>query len=178
MFVTFTSCAQDQGVTVTVEAGIEIPIKACVEANSKILGNSVDPVAFCKCVLPKFYKDFKDDPAKLKLLNEGNFSEISITDKEILATYFQNCISASATNDSTAKLTITPRMRVKMFADMKKEVMQTDLKNTQDVDVYCNCILDGMQTDFTIREIMQEGFKESEKSQALANKCILISKRK
>jgi hypothetical protein len=71
------------GDTVTVEPGVEIPIAACVEANGKILGNSVDPVTFCKCLIPKFYQDLKNDPEKLKLLKEGNWYDITGDKQEI-----------------------------------------------------------------------------------------------
>lgn len=108
----FIACGQkvDRGESVVVDDGVEVPIKPCVEANTKILGNSVDPVAFCKCLVPKFYADLKDDDEKRKLLQDGNWYELSKDQQESMVEYYESCMTASATNDSTAKFSISPRM--------------------------------------------------------------------
>ncbi len=169
---------QNQGDTITVDKDVEIPIKACVEANSKILGNSVDPVAFCKCLIPKFYADLKNDPEKLKLLKEGNWYDLSKDKQELVIKYYQECISLTATNDSTAKLTITPRMAEGMKKKMKQELIGTDIEKTNDVDKYCDCMINSLQTDFTAKEIMQTNFNETEKYQKVLDKCLQTTKKK
>lgn len=63
---------QDPGEFITVDKDVQISIKPCVEANTKIFGNSIDPVAFCKCLVPKFYADLKDDPENMKHIKDGN----------------------------------------------------------------------------------------------------------
>jgi len=61
---------QNTGDTIIiVDKDVAIPITACVEANTKILGKAVDPVAFCKCLIPKFYADLKNDPEKSQAFN-------------------------------------------------------------------------------------------------------------
>jgi hypothetical protein len=163
---------------VTVDKGVDIPIAACVEANRKILGNSVDPVAFCKCLIPKFYQDLKNNPEKLKLLKEGNWYDLAKDKQEIVAKYFQSCMSQTATNDSTAKFTITPRMAAGMKSKMKQELIGSDIEKTNDVDKYCDCMINSLQTDFTIKEIMQENFNETEKYQKTLEKCLKSTKKK
>lgn len=157
---------------------VKIPISACVEANSKILGNSVEPVAFCKCLIPKFYQYFKNDPEKLNLLKGGNWYKLAKDKQEIVGKYFQDCMTQSATNDSTAKLTITPRMAVGMKTKMKEDLIGSDIEKTNDIDKYCDCIIDTLQVEFTIKEIMQENFNQTDKYQRMLEKCLTLTKKK
>ena len=173
------SCEQQQskGDTIIVDNDVEIPIQACVEANSKILGNSVDPIAFCKCLIPKFYADLKSDPEKLKLLKKGNWYDLSKDKQELVIKYYQGCISQTATNDSTAKLTITPRMAEGIKKQMKQSLVGSDIEKTNDVDKYCDCMINSLQTDFTAQEIMQTNFNETEKYQKAVDKCLRTTKK-
>lgn len=174
----FSACEQKLvGETVVVDEDIEIPIKPCVEANTKILGNSVDPVSFCKCLIPKFYEDIKNDPEKLEQLKEGNWNDLSKYKQELVIKYYQNCISQSATNDSTAKLTITPRMAEGIKGQMKKDLIGSEIEKTNDVDKYCDCIINGLQSDFSAKEIMQTNFNETDKYQKLVDKCLKATKK-
>ena len=173
-----SACRQNQGETIVVDNGVEIPIKACVEANTKILGNSVEPVAFCKCLIPKFYADLKNDPEKLKLLREGNWYDLSKEKQELVTKYYQECITQSATTDSTAKLTITPRMAEGMKNKMKQELIDTEIEKSNNVDKYCDCVISGLQTDFTAKELMQTKFNETEKYQIMVEKCLETTKKK
>lgn len=177
--LSLSACGQKAktGDTITVD-GIEIPLAACVEANGKILGNAVDPVAFCKCLIPKFYQDVKNDPEKLLLLKKGSWYDLARDKRELVTKYFQSCISQTATNDSTAKLTITPRMAAGMKNKMKQELIGSDIEKTNDVDKYCDCMINSLQTDFTIKEVMQDNFNETEKYQKVIEKCLKLTKKK
>jgi hypothetical protein len=168
---------QNEGETITVDKGVEIPIKACVEANTKILGNSVDPIGFCKCLIPKFYADLKNDPEKLKLLKEGNWYDLSKDKQELVIKYYQECISLTATNDSTAKLTITPRMAEGMKKKMKQDLIGSKIEKTNNVDKYCDCMINSLQNDFSAKEIMQTNFNETEKYQKVLDKCLKTTKK-
>lgn len=172
--ICLSACRQqsNNGETITVEKGVEIPIAACVEANSKILGNSVDPIAFCRCLIPKFYQDLKHDPEKLKTLKKGNWYDLAKDKQEIVAKYFESCMIQTGTNDSTAKFTITPRMAEDMKKKMKQELIGSEIEKTNDVDKYCDCMINSLQTDFTIKEMMQDNFNETEKYQKVLAKCL------
>lgn len=175
-----SACGQNRTTedTVMVDTNVEIPIKACVEANKKILGNSVNPIAFCKCLLPKFYEDLKNDPEKLKLLKAGDWSTLSKEKQEMVIKYYQGCISQTATNDTTAKLTITPRMAEGIKKQMKQGLVGTDIEKTNDIDKYCDCMINSLQTDFTATEVMQTNFNETEKYQKAVAKCLNATKKR
>jgi hypothetical protein len=74
LFFVLSACSikQEQGETILVE-GVEIPIKACVEGNSNVFGASIEPVEFCRCLIPKLYMDLKNDPKKLTDLKDCIF---------------------------------------------------------------------------------------------------------
>jgi len=163
---------------VIVDRNVEIPLKPCIEINKKILGNSVDVNAFCRCLIPKIYTDTKGDPAKVKLLEDGNWNELSAQNKNTISQYYEECIAKSATTDSTAKLTITPEMAVGMKKEIKNQLKGTEVEKANDVDKYCDCIINGLQTDFSAKELMQTNFNETEKYQKMVKRCLSSTKKK
>lgn len=175
-----SACGQNHnsGDTISVDKDVEIPIKACVEENTKILGKSVNAVAFCKCLLPKFYEDLKNDPEKLKLLKAGDWSNLSKEKQELVIKYYQGCVSETATNDSTTKLTITPRMAAGIKKQMKQGLVGSGIEKTNDIDKYCDCMINSLQTDFTATEVLQTNFNETEKYQKAVANCLKVTKKK
>ena len=168
------ACEQKQSQidVVIVDNNIEIPIDGCIEAQKKIMGNSIDAMAFCKCLIPKMYSEFKADPKKLELLKEGKIDQVSKDKIDIVAKFYADCISQSGTKDSTTRMTISPKMADQIKQEMKRNLIGTDIERTNDIDKYCDCLIDGMKTEFTAKEIMQEDFNKSEKYQTLGNKCL------
>jgi len=157
---------------VIVDNNIEIPIDGCIEAQKKIMGNSVDATSFCKCLIPKMYSEFKSDPEKLKLLKEGKIDQVSKDKIDLVAKFYSDCISQSSTNDSTTRMTISPKMGEQIKQEMKRNLIGTDIDRTNDIDQYCDCLINGMRTEFTAKEIMQEDFNQSEKYQTLGKRCL------
>ena len=178
--IIISACRQvNKGDTITVDKGVELPIAPCVHVYSKVLGSSVDPVAFCKCLLPKFYEDVKNDPEKLRALKgEGSWYDLAKDKQEVMNQYFQSCMMQTATNDSSAKLIITPRMAEGIKKKMKAELIGSDIEKTNDLDKYCDCMVNSLQTDFTVKEIMQDNFNETEKYQRVIAKCLLSTRKK
>lgn len=173
------ACGQSKtnGEVVIVDQNVEIPIKACVEINSKIFGGSVEPVELCKCLIPRLYADLKNDPQKLKLLKDGNWDKLSWEKKDLIVKYYQSCMDKSITVDSTTKLTITPTMAGIMKKQLKDKLKGTGIEKTNDVDKYCDCLISSMQTDFSANEIMQPNFNQTASYQKMNKKCLAISKK-
>jgi hypothetical protein len=86
-------------------------------------------------------------------------------------------MTQTSTNDSTAKFTITPRMAEGMKKKMKQELIGSDIEKTNDVDKYCDCMINSLQTDFTVKEVMQENFNETEKYKKVLDKCLKSTKK-
>ena len=174
LWLSLLACGESQNHsdTVIVESGVEIPIQACVDAHSVILGDAVDAINFCKCLIPKVFTDLKGDPEKLKLLQEDKWYDVSIEANDLIASYYLECVSFAAGDDSTARITFTPRMLIDMKNKIKQELAGTEIEETNDVDRYCDCILNSMQTDFTIKEIVEENSKNLEKLDRMLAECL------
>jgi hypothetical protein len=89
-----------------------------------------------------------------------------------MANHYQECASLATTNDTTAKFTITPRMAEGIKKKMKEELIGSDIEKTNDVDLYCDCIINGIKTDLTAQEILQPNFNETEKYQKVLDRCL------
>lgn len=179
-FIGFSSCSfaqtkEDKDGFVVVSDGSEISLKACVEANTKIMGNSVNVPDFCKCFVPKFYETLKGDAAAVKAFEERNYFDAKYVD--IMKADMRACFAQNATNDATAKIVITPRMAETMKKQMKKAVEGTELETTNDIDKYCDCVIEGIGKEFTTKEIMETAWSESEKYGVLIDKCQLFTKK-
>ncbi|MEP7236888.1 MAG: hypothetical protein ABI685_03445 [Ferruginibacter sp.] len=173
-------CVQDKNDQdyVIVGKGIKIPIDGCVEANKMILGNAVNSVAFCKCLIPKFYKQYENDPAKLKLLLEGKFDKAVENGLEDVGKLYDECVSQTATTDSTATINITPRMESQIRQGIKTTFAGTEFEQAHDLDKYCDCLIAGMQTELTARQIMGNDSVGNIKMEKLRNQCAGASLKK
>lgn len=167
----------DKANMVTVDKGVELPIDACVEANAKIFGNSVDVPAFCKCLLPKLYAKYKDDPHKFKLLREGRFDQLAEAGVAEVTGFYDACMTLSM-KDSTTRITITPRMAERIKQGIKDSFAGTGFEETNDIEAYCDCIISGMQTDLSAKEIMQQNAADSLKFQRIQEKCVEATRKK
>lgn len=92
--------------------------------------------------------------------------------------YYQSCITQAATNDSTVKFTITPYMAAGMKKKMKQELIGSEIEQNNDVDKYCDCIINSLQSDFTVQEIMRDKFNETEKYTQVVEKCLKSTTKK
>ena len=160
---------------VVVGKDIEIPIDGCVLANKKILGNSVNPVAFCKCLIPKLYEAYKKDPEKTKLLMEGKFDKDAENDAETIQGFYNECMLQSATTDTMATITITPRMKAQIKQGIKDNFAGTEFEKTNDLDKYCDCLVKGMETELTARQIMSNDSTGNVKLEKIRNRCTQTS---
>ena len=140
-----TSCLQneDKENSVTIE-GVRIPIKACVETNNRLFGKSLNTKEFCKCMIPKLYSLVKDDPEQLKFLKKGNWDEVSKSKQQEFLQYYTECLNQFSIVDSTARLNATPEMVKDMKSGMKENLIGTEMGKTNDLDKYCDCIIEGI----------------------------------
>jgi len=65
-----------------------------------------------------------------------------------------------------------------MKKKMKQELAGSAIEKTNDVDKYCDCMINSLQTDFTVKEIMQPNFNETIKYQTVLEKCLKATKKK
>jgi hypothetical protein len=171
----FAQSKDDKEPFVVVSDGTKVPLKACIEANKKIMAKSVDVPLFCECFVPKFYEQIKGDAAAVKAFEERNWFDSKYAD--FVRTTIKSCFAATATTDSTAKFVVTPRMAETMKRQMKKTLVGTEIETTNDVDKYCDCVIEGIGEEFTTKEIMETAWSESEKYGVLIDKCQLYTRK-
>ncbi|MBO9562785.1 MAG: hypothetical protein J7621_08430 [Niastella sp.] len=156
--------------TITID-GIEMPIGSCIDVQNKVFGNSIDTKKFCTCFLPLLYDGLKNDPEMLELFKKGKLEFMSQFNKDSFALVYEHCINDAATTDSTTRLVLTPRMVKSIKATLMQRVREEGMEQIVDVDLYCDCIIDGLQTHFTAKEVMQENFNETEKYTVFMQQC-------
>ena len=154
------------------ENGVEIPVTTCIETNKRLFGSSVNSPEFCKCVIPKIYSLVKNDPEQLKFLKDGNWDELSKFKQEQFMLNYNDCLSQNAINDPSARLNSTPRMIENMKAGLKMNLIGTDIEKSNDLDKYCNCVIDGLLKGFTPKEILGRNSDTSTKLEQLKSKCL------
>ncbi len=79
--------------------------------------------------------------------------------------------------DSAAKDSISPKMAETLRQSMKKDLAGSEIQKTNDVDKYCNCIVDSLQTSFTMKEILDAEFTDSKKYRKVKDTCLKSTKK-
>jgi len=81
-------------------------------------------------------------------------------------------MSELAIADSTAVLKITPEMAEQMKATMKKKLKGTEFEDSYDVDQVCDCVINAIGEKFTIKEMRQKGFKQTDEYKRITDECL------
>ncbi len=180
MLFSLFACKQKQTKddSIVMNDGTEIPLKPYLEAYSKTLGKSVDTKEFCKCYVPKYYAFLKQHPDKLKLFKEGKPVDLSESDHDELYNPYLDCIAQTASNDTTIKVTFKEDVIMQMKNSMKSDLSGSEIEKTNDINEYCDCIIDGIQKEFTAKEFYRNDYTESDKYKKLTEKCLEITKKK
>jgi hypothetical protein len=157
---------------------LEMAVDACVQANSKILNKSVNTEQFCRCLVPKMVENFKSNPKEMKALLTGDVSGMSNEQMLAVRKLYQTCMAEAATGDSTAAITVTPHMADVMRRNIKYGLKGTEAEQTHDVDKFCDCMIDSLQTNFSAKEVMQPNFEQTDKYQQMLQQCLSRTKKK
>ena len=64
-----------------------------------------------------------------------------------------------------------------MKKKMKQELIGSEIEQTNDINKYCDCVINSLQTDFSIKEIMKDDFNQSEKYKQVMDKCLKATKK-
>lgn len=60
---------------------------------------------------------------------------------------------------------------------MKMDLSGSEIERTNDVDKYCDCIINSLRTDFTVNEMLQDNFNETEKYTRVVVRCLSSTRR-
>ena len=136
---------------------IRIPLSRCINGSERIIPDVESREKYCFCLAEKITADsslknkYKNELQKGqldKILNElqeeGTFDKIGL----------ENCFSK-------VEMTWTDNLANSMKANLKSELEGTDFEQTNDIDIYCSCLIKEYRKN-PLSKIMEDDFYESE----------------
>jgi hypothetical protein len=84
--------------------------------------------------------------------------------------------SNKSKKETAVRHSLTPEMAQTLRQSMKKDLSGSDIQKTNDLNKYCDCIVDSLQISFTMAEIMEPEFTSSRKYRKLQDTCLKSTK--
>lgn len=92
---------------------------------------------------------------------------------KILAISFILLIGCSSENkNEKSKNRISPEMATTLRKAMVKDLTGSETSKTNDIQRYCDCVVDSLQSSFTTQEIMEAEFTDSRKYKKVQDTCL------
>lgn len=145
---------------------LKIPIGECIDGNVRVIPDIKEREEYCKCFIDKITSDLR---LKKKYQNHLINNKVTYVFKEVQSSQefldlgIKDCIFV-------VEMKWTDILVKSMKRNWKKELEGTELELTNNIDVYCDCLLDEFQK-YPLEEIKQEGYLESEKAINIFEKC-------
>ena len=79
--------------------------------------------------------------------------------------------SRKESNDKT-KDRISPELATTLKTAMVKDLTGSETSRTNNIQKYCDCVIDSLQTSFTKQEIMEAEFTDSKKYKKVQDTCM------
>ena len=146
--------------------GIKIPLGKCIDGNRRIIPDETERKKYCECFAEKIiynpelkekYQTYLEDNRIDKIFKEiqtnTKFSELTIED----------CLSS-------IEMKWTDNLANSMKVNWKKELIGTEFEQTNNLDEYCNCLINEYRK-YPLSKIMEDGFNESNEAIEIDQKC-------
>lgn len=75
-------------------------------------------------------------------------------------------------NNNQSKDRISPAMATTLRKAMVKDLAGSETSKTNDIQRYCDCVVDSLQSSFTTQEIMEAEFTDSRKYKRVQDTCL------
>ena len=79
---------------------------------------------------------------------------------------------SSGKDKSNPKDRISPAMASTLKQAMVKDLTGSETSKTNDIQRYCDCVVDSLQSSFTTQEIMEAEFTDSRKYRKVQDTCL------
>lgn len=149
---------------------LKIPLGKCIDGNKKIIPNYEDREEYCRCFVEKITNDsdlkkkYQDDLINdkvtevfEKIKSNPKFQELGIKD----------CASS-------IKMKWTEYLANSMKKNWKKELLGSEFETTNNVDKYCDCLLNEFQKH-PLHKVIEQGYTESQEGIDIIEKCTSLS---
>ncbi len=152
--------------------GLKIPLGKCIDGNRRIIPNEKEREEYCKCFIEKITNEPELKSKYQKKLENDKvndvFKEIQSSPK-FLELGIEDCMSS-------IKMKWTDNIANSMKRNWKKELVGTEFETTNDIEKYCDCLVDEYRK-FPLDKIMEDGFAESKEAVEIDDKCTKQSKK-
>ena len=152
--------------------GLRIPLGKCIEGNRRIIPDAKEREEYCKCFIEKITNEPElKSKYQEKLENDkvnDVFKEIQ-TSPRFLELGIEDCMTS-------IKMKWTDYLANSMKRNWKKELVETEFEETNDIDKYCDCLLDEYR-QYPLDKIIEDGFTESKEALEIDEKCTKQSKK-
>ena len=152
--------------------GLKIPLGKCIDGNIRIIPDEKERAEYCRCYVEKITND-----PELKLryqqelendhLNEV-MNEVQLSPK-FIELGIEDCMSS-------VKVKWTNSLANSMKQNWKKELKGSDFELTNDIDEYCDCVIDEYRK-LPLNQVIEDGFNESEDATKIDGKCSKLSEK-
>ena len=146
--------------------GIKIPLGKCIDGNRRIIPDEKEREKYCKCFIEKITNEPELKSKYQKKLEDDKvndvFKEIQSSPK-FLELGIEDCMSS-------IKMKWTDNIANLMKRNWEKELVGTEFETTNDIEKYCNCLVDEYRK-FPLDKIMEDGFAESKEAGEIDDKC-------
>lgn len=150
--------------------GLRIPVKRCMDGNSRIIPDEKSREAYCVCAFEKI----TNNPAlkqkyKARLEDNKTTEVLQELEPEFGTLGIKDCLLTSG-------IAWTEPISDAMVRSWKKELTGTEFEQTNDVNKYCDCLIKEYRK-YPLHEVAAEGFGESATSISIVQACMETSRK-
>ena len=156
------------------------PVEVCIKTNEEIIGKAKKISVYCNCMVPKIYALVKDDKEKLELLKKGDLQFLNNNPEQAFIDVMMACLPLEEEligGDRPASEWFDKQKELGFRNTLKSQFDNTNFAETNNLDQYCRCVLNGIKVGFTIKEIHDPKMEETEKYKRLDQHCRNKSRR-
>src|ERR1700761_3611556 len=129
--------------------GVAISRTPCLSEINALFEGRVDSNKACDCMLPAYYEMFRNNPAELTRLNQGNMTGLSAATKDSLYSLFTHCVSPYVL-DTTFKMHLGGSSLASFKSHLAGKLRAKSTFNGIDVDSLAASIIDRLNGNITI----------------------------
>jgi hypothetical protein len=152
--------------------GFNIPMNRCIDEGVTIISKEAERMKYCLCLAEKITSDSSLKAKYKEELQKGRLVKIFMNlqeDEKYIELGLEKCYSE-------VEMKWTKNIINSMKANFKKELEGTDFEQTNDTEVYCNCLINEFQKH-PLGKIIANEFQESELGISIESDCTEKSKK-
>jgi hypothetical protein len=151
VFIIFRLFDREPKKDVIMVDGVAISRTSCLNEINTLFEGRVDSNKACDCMLPVYYEMFKNNPAELTRLNQGDMSALSAATKDSLYSLFTHCVGPYVL-DTTFKMHLTGSNLASFKTKLAGKLRSKSKFNGIDADSLASSIVDRLNGHITILE--------------------------